>query len=139
MADRFRWFEEIKAQAEKGEAGAQFDLGVCYHNGEGVATDAAEAVKWYRKAAEQGEVKAQFILGAHYESGQGATRDFVEAHRWFQLASAQGHSYAKRRLANIERQMTPKQIAEASRRAREFKPRKAAQAGASPLGQPSRP
>ena len=139
MAKEFRWFEEIKAQAEKGEAAAQFDLGVCYHNGEGVAKDAAEAVKWFRKAAEQGEVKAQFILGGCYEYGEGATTDYVEAHRWFKLASVQGHSYAKKRLSNIERLMTPKQIAEASRLVREFKPRRTPEAGVSPLdrlGQP---
>ncbi len=91
MAKEFRWFEGLKTQAEEGEAAAQFDLGVCHQNGEGVTNDAAEAVKSFRRAAEQGEVKAQFILGGCYEYGEGATTDYVEAHRWFKLASAQGH------------------------------------------------
>ena len=34
-------------------ADAQYNLGVCYDNGQGVAKDEVEAVKWYRKAAEQ--------------------------------------------------------------------------------------
>ena len=36
---------------------AQFNLGVCYDKGTGVAKDAAEAVKWYRRAVEQGHAK----------------------------------------------------------------------------------
>ena len=38
----------------KANARAQFNLGVMYANGDGVPKDAAEAVKWYRKAADQG-------------------------------------------------------------------------------------
>jgi len=33
--------------AEAGHAAAQFNLGVCYRNGEGVAKDAEQAVSWY--------------------------------------------------------------------------------------------
>ena len=51
--------EWLKKAAEQGGANAQYVLGLCYDNGEGVATDAVEAVKWYRKAAEQGDKKAQ--------------------------------------------------------------------------------
>ena len=34
-----------------------------YANGEGVAQDYEEAVKWYRLAAEQGDTQAQSGLG----------------------------------------------------------------------------
>ena len=37
---------------------AQYNLGVCYYNGDGVAQSYAEAVKWFRKAAEQGYAEA---------------------------------------------------------------------------------
>lgn len=40
--------------AERGVAAAQHDLGVMYAEGEGVAEDDHEAVRWFRKAAEQG-------------------------------------------------------------------------------------
>ena len=49
-------FEETKIEAEKGNAPAQFNLGLMYDNGRGVPKDEAEAVKWYRKAADQGDV-----------------------------------------------------------------------------------
>jgi TPR repeat protein len=46
--------EEFRVMAERGDAAAQYNLGVCYHNGDGVEEDAKEAVKWFRKAAAQG-------------------------------------------------------------------------------------
>ena len=48
--------------AEQGDADAQFNLGVMYAEGEGVARDDAEARRWYRKAAEQGHADAQHNL-----------------------------------------------------------------------------
>ena len=53
----------LRAQAEQGDATAQYNLGVCYANGKGVEKDAEEAVKWYHKAAEQGNARAQYNLG----------------------------------------------------------------------------
>ena len=43
----------LKADAEKGVAGAQFRLGRMYDFGFGVPEDDQEAVKWYRLAAKQ--------------------------------------------------------------------------------------
>jgi TPR repeat protein len=54
---------------------AQFNLGLCYNLGEGVAQDSQEAVKWYRLAVEQGNVKAQFNLGNNYSQGDGVAQD----------------------------------------------------------------
>jgi len=50
---------EVKKWAEKGDAGAQHNLGLMYYDGEGVVQDYIEAVKWYRKAADQGDAPAQ--------------------------------------------------------------------------------
>ncbi|MSR43556.1 MAG: hypothetical protein EXS19_05920, partial [Pedosphaera sp.] len=44
----------IACPTEKGDASAQYNLGVMYANGLGVPKDEVEAVKWYRKAADQG-------------------------------------------------------------------------------------
>jgi TPR repeat protein len=44
-------------------------LGACYANGQGVAKDEVEAVKWWRKAAEQNEAEAQYELGNFYANG----------------------------------------------------------------------
>jgi len=51
----FTWY---KRAAEAGNAIAQFNLGVCYDNGEGVAVNKIEADKWYERAAESGYAPA---------------------------------------------------------------------------------
>src|SRR6267378_2279942 len=56
--DATKRFESMKVKAEEGDAQAQNELGFCYENGQGITRDAAEAVKWFRKAAEQGYVFA---------------------------------------------------------------------------------
>ena len=81
--------------AEYGHADAQFHLGVCYHNGNGVGRNYKEAIKWFRKAAEQGHVDAQFQLGLCYSEGNGVDRDYGEAAKWFRKAAEQGHTDAQ--------------------------------------------
>ncbi len=93
--------------------------------------DAVEAAKWCRKAAEQGLAEAQYRLGACYADGQGVARDSVEAYKWFSLASAQGDEDAKKAKSYLAQKMTPEQIAKGFRLARDFKPSRALESGAS--------
>ena len=69
--------------AERGNAQAQFNLGMMYENGQGVRQDYAEALRWYRKAAEQGYAKAQYNLGLMYANGHGVHQDFHLSKEWF--------------------------------------------------------
>ena len=57
--------------ADRGEADAQFYLGVMLANGFGVDKDYDRALVWFRKAAEQGEAKSQDYIGYSYENGLG--------------------------------------------------------------------
>jgi TPR repeat protein len=66
--------------AEKGDARAQFYLGVMYDAGEGLPQDRVESVKWTRLAAEQENVDAQYFLGIGYHFGKGAPQDYSLAH-----------------------------------------------------------
>ena len=50
------WYSQA---AEQGMSDAQYNLGWCYLHGEGVAQDAAEAVRWFLLAAGQGDELAQ--------------------------------------------------------------------------------
>ena len=88
-------FLAVEVKAKQGNAGAQFMLGLCYANGEGVAKDYVEGMKWYRKAAEQGDAVAQFMLGGCYYQGEGVAKDFVEAVKWFRKAAEQGNAGAQ--------------------------------------------
>ena len=47
--------KEWRTTAARGDAWAQFNLGVMYSTGQGVVENDVEAVKWFRKAAEQGD------------------------------------------------------------------------------------
>src|SRR6266542_2119424 len=119
-----RPLKEVRAKAEAGDAESEVELGVCYEDGEGVAKDQVEAVKWYRKAAEQNDAEGQLYLGLSYVKGEGVAEDLVEAYKWLLLAARQGDESAKKIVTNpLESSLRPEQIAEGQKRAREFKPR----------------
>jgi TPR repeat protein len=120
-AEAMKWY---RLAADQGLAAAQHGLGVFYADGKGVPQDYAEAVKWYRLAADQGFVIAQYSLGSLYADGRGVPQDYVQAHMWFYLAAAQGtFEGAVAARDNIVSKMTPAQIAEAQKLAREWKPK----------------
>ena len=119
-AEALLWY--CKA-ANQGHAEAQFSLGVMYERGQGVPLNFAEAVQWYRKAADQGYAQAQYNLGILYAMGGGVAQDYVQAHMWLNLASAQGNDEDRKYREQVAAKMTPAEIAEAQRLAREFKPR----------------
>jgi TPR repeat protein len=123
-----KWYRKA---AEHGIAEAQNNLGHMYYGGEGVPQDYAEATKWYRKAAEQGNAKAQGSLGFIYLMGRGVPKDYVISHMWFNLAGARFSASERKKREIVEHymdivdsKMTPAQIAEAQRLAREWKPKK---------------
>ena len=90
-----------KPLADKGDAAAQFKLGVMYDYGEGVSQDHAEAAKWYQLAAEQGNAAAQNNIGVMYHKGEGVSQDDKEAMKWYRLAADQGNAAAKKNLGDM--------------------------------------
>ena len=90
--------KEWKPLAEEGNAAAQNNLGLMYHNGWGVPQDYKEAVYWYRLAVEQGYTIAQYNLGLMYEKGKGVPQDDKEAARLYRLAAEQGDADAQGNL-----------------------------------------
>ncbi len=113
--------KELRPLAEQGGASAQSNLGWMYAEGRGVAQDDNEAVRWYRLAAAQGHTKARSNLGGMYFSGTGVPQDYVQAHMWANLAAAQGNEPGRKLRDLLAEMMTPAQIAEAQRLAREWK------------------
>jgi len=79
-----------------------------------------EYIRRCLKAAEKGEAKAFYDLGLHYSTGNGVPLDYVEAHKWFNLAAVCGLKRAKIDRAEIARDMSTAEIAEAQRQAREW-------------------
>jgi TPR repeat protein len=73
--------------------------------------------------ADQGGTQAQYNLGLMYSKGKGVPQDYVSAHMWFSLAAARGDQNAKENRDIAARVMTPAQIAQAQKLAREWKPK----------------
>ena len=124
-AEAAKWF---RLAAEQGNAPAQASLGVMCANGHGVPQDHAEAAKWFRLAAEQGFAGAQASLGVTYLEGLGLPHDDVQALMWFNLAASrlppgEDHDRAVQDRDTVAKRMTPAQIAEAEKLAREWSPR----------------
>ena len=52
----------FRKAADQGHVEAQFNLGICYEDGDGVEWSYTEAMKWYSKAATQGHEEAKYLL-----------------------------------------------------------------------------
>ena len=111
-----KWY---KLAAEQGDAKSQFNLGVMYQKGRGVTQNDKTAVKWYRLAAEQGVGDAQGNLGVMYAFGDGVLKDYIYAHMWGDIAATNGNELGEKLRDTFEKKMTPAQIAEAQKLARE--------------------
>jgi TPR repeat protein len=117
--------------ASEGDARAQSLLGLLYYRGlGGVPQDDAEAMKWFRSAADRGDARAQYHLGLFYAHGMSGETDNVSAHMWFNLASARfpASDISFRNASRVNRdlvaqKMTPYELAEAQKLAREWKPK----------------
>ena len=115
--------KEWRPLANQGLAVAQNNLGWMYDQGEGVAQDYQEAVRWFRLAAEQGYALAQSNLGAMYANGLGVRQNYVQAYMWATLASSQNVELAVKWKDFLVKEMTPAQLTDAQRLAREWKPK----------------
>lgn len=109
----------FKAVAEQGDATAQYNLGLMYSDGQGVPQDYAEAMRWYKLAAQQGDSTAQHNLGVMYAKGQGVLQDYARSYLWFNLAATKGDSDSVKNRDISAKNMTPQEIAEAQKMARE--------------------
>lgn len=135
--EALKWY---RLAADGGMAEAQIMVGNFYLQGNGVFPDYAEAVKWFRYAAEQGDAKAQNNLGLMFASGNGVPKDYVRALMWFSLAASPSPTSDQpadpNAIKNRDRAaslMTPEQVAEAQRLAREWKPNQTPQIGRGPI------
>ena len=89
------WFRKA---ADQGFAKAQYNLGLMYELGDGVARDYAQAMIWYRKAADQGLATAQYEIGHLYNGGHGVARDYAQAMIWYRKAADQGDASAQNNI-----------------------------------------
>jgi TPR repeat protein len=77
----------LRPLAEKGNAQAEYMLGLAYSLGQGVPQDYQVAAGWYRQAADRGLAAARANLGTMYANGQSVPQNYAEAIRLWRAAS----------------------------------------------------
>lgn len=121
--------EEFRPLAERGDAQAEFMLGVMYHYGKGVPPDDAVAAIWFYKAASKGNPNGQLAFGSLHIRGAGVRRDLVTAYMWLTLAAESGVSGLQQQAVLLRddaaRSMTSQEMERARRLAADFAPRRA--------------
>lgn len=94
--DRANYQTSLKiwlAEAEKGNAEAQYYVGKIYEGGLGTEPDYASAAKWYEKAASANHSASQFTLAQMYEKGQGVAQDMQKALNLYRQAAGLTGNY----------------------------------------------
>src|SRR5205085_12305648 len=111
------WF---KKAAEGGHPTAQSNLGVLYASGKVFEKNMTKAVEWWRKAAEQGQPSAQYNLAQALQDGKEIPQDLIEAYKWYSLAADRGDRDAAALRNALAVNLSPKDIGEGLKRARDF-------------------
>jgi len=91
----------VQLKARAGDPKAEYEIGLRYANGAGVAQDWEKAMSWFERAANRGIASAQWRLGLGYVRGIGLDRDNAKAVAWFKRAANQGHIGAQRALGDL--------------------------------------
>lgn len=134
VAEAVRWY---RIAAERNNVFAMLGIAEVYRSGIGVKRDHAEAARWYLLAGEHC-CAAHRSLAEIYAKGEGVPQNFVEAYKWYTLTASSKlgrgdpddlQAYNARVLAERDAmaaaaKMTPEQIAEAEKLAREWKPKR---------------
>jgi TPR repeat protein len=92
---------EMRRNAEAGEGGAMYDLGVWYKRGmKGLAKDLAKAFEWFEKSHEAGYASGTGGLGWFYLAGYVVPKCLVRANTLLSDAAGRGSKVACSRLGN---------------------------------------
>ena len=83
-------FADTLQLAEKGDAEAQFSLGLIYDTGRADKRNPEKAIYWFTQAAEAGIAGACLYLGIKYEFGTGVQQNRSQAQYWYKKAALQG-------------------------------------------------
>ena len=93
----------LQPWAERGDAWAQYRLGVMFFHGQGITQDYAQAQKWWEKAAARGDANAQFSLGVMYRDGLGVAQNDAKAREWFETENAENAEAVRKARQALER------------------------------------
>lgn len=134
--------KRLIAAATKCDPDAEYNLGVMYDNriddhgnavdptddnGNPIASNRTEAMKWLRRASDHGHPRAQMRLAELYAAGRAADRNYGRACQWFIVAmsglAGVHHQRAQEGYDSARSQLTTTEIQAAERRARDWERR----------------
>ena len=105
-------FNAMVALANKGNAEAQYHVGMMHNNGIGTQKDPKQAFEWFQKSTASGDPLGAYKLGCYYD-GQGAgivALDPNEALKYKLVAARAGYALAQHDVANhYDRQGNPEE------------------------------
>ena len=94
-------FNAMLALANKGDAEAQYHVGMMYNNGIGTQRDLRQAFEWFQKSTASGDPLGAYKLGCYYD-GQGegiVANDTSEALKYKLIAAKAGYALAQHDVA----------------------------------------
>lgn len=91
------------SRAERGEAEAQYRMGMMARFGWGMDKDVSAAVHWLQLAADRGHPQAQAELGTMYRLGRGVPEDLQQAARLLRAAAEAGVGIAQLSIGRMYR------------------------------------
>ena len=86
--------KEFRPLAERGDAEAQYRIGLMYEFGKGYPQDKAQGIVWFKKSAGQRHAAAQTELGIAYATGDGVAQDDKQGVAWFLKGATLGNATA---------------------------------------------
>lgn len=93
--------EQLLTKSDNGDPEAQYQLGLMFANGDGVAENDRIAWELYHEAAAQGHARAQYNLALMYYFGEGVAESDANSEKWLRLAADQGLADAQFRLGGM--------------------------------------
>ena len=90
-----------KITAEAGDAFSQYQVGIMYYMGHGVAVDYKLARPWLEKAAAQDYPKAVGMLGVMYANGKGVAPSWRRARELYERAIELGDSDSVKNMQDL--------------------------------------
>lgn len=102
-----RWFGEA---ANSGSSEGAFEMANMFFSGEGTPQNYSEAVRWFKVSADRRHALASFHLGVLYAEGKGVEKDLESAFFYLSNAHRLGVTKASKPLAEVQSQMTHRQI-----------------------------
>lgn len=94
-------FSSCESAAVKGDAAAQYKVGLMLDYGDGVVSNKAAAREWYSKAAVQGHIKAKFNAAVMHFHGMGGEENTEKGMVFYKESADKGGVRAQKALFKI--------------------------------------